>query len=138
MIIVDGEGVVLGRMASRIAQELLKGEKVVVINAEKIVVSGARDEIFKRYGKRRSMGDKYKGPFFPRMPDRLVRRTVRGMLPWKTARGRDAFKRLEVHAGRPASVKGDAVKYEECMKDRLRRQKYVEVAELSKWLGAKV
>ncbi len=101
---IDGDGLTLGRIATHVAKLLLSGETVVVINAEKVVITGS-----KRYlteSKKKSMktithATPWRGPFHYRAPDDMVRRTVRGMLPWKTSRGREAYRRLHVYVGRP-------------------------------------
>ena len=136
-MIIDGTDLILGRMASKVAAMALSGEEVTIINVEKVVISGRRDEIFKKYKARRDRGDIYKGPFTPRMPDRLVRRAIRGMLPRKKAKGIDALKRVSVFIGIPASVKGKAETLD-VSKAKLKDQKYVTVLELCQWLGAKV
>ena len=96
----------LGRAASLIAQRLLAGETVVVVNAEKSVVTGSRAEVLAHYTAARARGSKRTGPHFPRYPDRIFRRTVRGMLPHLKTRGKVAFRRLNVHIGVPEELKG--------------------------------
>ncbi len=99
--VIDASGLVLGRAASLIAQRLLKGEHVVVVNAEKAVVVGGRESILANYRESRARGSVRKGPFYPRRPDRIFRRTVRGMLPYRHDRGRDAFHRVMAYVGVP-------------------------------------
>jgi len=104
-MIIDGEGLVLGRLASKVSQLILAGESVTVLNAERIMISGSRDWAYKKYKQRidrasisnpRDMGPKY-----PRRPDDIFRRTVRGMIPYKKSHGREAFKGLKVYVGIP-------------------------------------
>ena len=92
--VINADGLVLGRMASVTAKRLLVGERLVIVNAERAVVSGGRDSIFQHYQTERARGSKDWGPFFPRRPDRLVKRTIRGMVPHKRGRGREAMTRL--------------------------------------------
>lgn len=99
---IDADGMILGRMASTAAQELKEGEDVTIVNAEKAVVTGRREEVFERYRKRRQLGDR-KRMNFPKAPERIVRRTVRGMLP-DTAEGKEAAKRLRTHRGNPSEM----------------------------------
>lgn len=99
--VIDASGLVLGRAASLIAQRLLKGEHVVVVNAEKAVVVGGRESILSNYRESRARGSVRKGPFYPRRPDRIFRRTVRGMLPYRHDRGREAFHRIMAYVGVP-------------------------------------
>ena len=96
LTIVDGKDLILGRLSSVVAKKLLNGENVVVLNAEKIIISGKNKPIIKKYMERVVRGDPYHGPFFPRMPDKIVYRAIRGMLPYKKPRGRNALKKLRV------------------------------------------
>ncbi len=104
--VVDASGLVLGRAASVIAKRLLQGESIVVINAEQAVVTGSRAQVLSFYTAARARGSVRSGPHFPRYPDRIFRRTVRGMVPHLKTRGKEAMDRLEVHIGTPADMKG--------------------------------
>lgn len=106
--VIDVSGLVVGRAASLIAQRLLAGESIVVVNAEKSVVTGDRRMILEHYRAARARGSKRTGPHYPRYPDRIFRRTVRGMLPHLKTRGKAAYARLEVHIGLPAQYAGVA------------------------------
>ena len=77
-----------------------------------------------------------KGPFYPRMPHLMLKRAVRGMIPYQKPRGREAFKRLRVDIGKPASVSGENIEIIEKaqMNDNT---KYVSLGVVSKILGAK-
>ena len=133
-MIIDANEAILGRLSALIAKELLKGETVVVINSEKIVVSGNPASVLKRFKQKRERKDVHKGPFFPRYPDRILKRTVRGMLPYKTSRGRTALRKLKVYIGNPDNLKGKVVgKTAEDL-----RFKYVSLEQLSKKMGAKL
>lgn len=98
-IVYDGDGVVFGRLASRIAKELLKGESVELVNCDKMIISGNRDLIVKKILQKREMGSggSMKGPKYPRTNEKLVKRMIRGMLPWDRMKGRDAYRRLRVY-----------------------------------------
>ena len=107
-LLVDANNAVAGRLASLVAKQLLQGEHVVVINAEKAVVSGNRASLVLEYKERlglRTRSAPWKGPLHPRQPDRLLRRIIRGMVPWKKDRGRKAMKRLHVYTGAPKGIK---------------------------------
>lgn len=128
-MVINGENAVLGRLASRTAKSLLKGEEVSIINAGKIIITGDRKLILNRYLERRRMGSPQHGPFFPKKPDHIVRRTVRGMLPYKTARGRQAMKRLHVYTAAPAGLEAKKEPTEI-------RTSYVTVAKIAENLGS--
>jgi len=105
MIYVDATNLVLGRMASSVAKLLLRGESVYVVNAEKAVILGNPKATKVSFREKRDRGDPYHGPFYPKRPDMIVRRVVRGMMPYTTARGKEAFKRLRVFISIPDELK---------------------------------
>lgn len=129
MIVIDGKNAILGRLASITAKKLLAGEDITVVNAEGIIITGSPKTIKAKYLKLRQIGSPQHGPFFPRQPDRLVRRTIRGMLPYKTNKGRAAFKKLRVYAGNPQNMKGESISVKTI------RSSYITVGELAKTLG---
>ena len=133
-MIVDADGAILGRLATKVAKELLKGENIIVVNSEKIVVSGNSKAIFNKFREKRKRGDPHKGPFYPRYPDRILKRVVRGMLPYKKERGKRAFRKLKVYMGNPDDLKGEKVSK---TSDDL-RCKFITLGQLCKKLGAKV
>jgi large subunit ribosomal protein L13 len=99
--VIDVSGLVVGRAASLIAQRLMAGENIVVIRAEKAVVTGSRASVIETYRANRARGSVRSGPHFPRNPDRIFRRAVRGMVPHLKSRGKAAFDRLTVYIGCP-------------------------------------
>ncbi len=103
-MIINAEGEVLGRLSSFVAKSALLGEDVIVVNAEKAIVSGKRDLIIQselNKFHRRNKASPLRGPFHYKKPDRFVRKKIRGMLPYKKTRGREAFKRITVYSGIP-------------------------------------
>ena len=107
-LVVDAENTVAGRLATVVAKQLLQGEHVAVINAEKAVLSGDRASLIRAYKERlgiRTRTAPWKGPLHPRQPDFMLRRIIRGMVPWKKDRGRKAMKRLRVYTGTPEGLK---------------------------------
>ena len=133
MRIIDADGAVLGRLASYTAKKLLNGEKVVIVNAEKVIISGRKEDIYAKYKQRIDRADRAnpkKGPMFPRVPDMLVRRTIRGMVNYKTTRGAKAYKSLRVVMGVPEDYKEKAEKYGAGSPRRS-----ITVLELSRMLG---
>ncbi|MBI2597806.1 MAG: 50S ribosomal protein L13 [Candidatus Diapherotrites archaeon] len=104
MTVIDGTTHRLGRLASSIAKRLLKGEQIDVVNSEKVIIIGNREQIIKKYRVRQSLqhhGNPKGGPKFYKMPNMIVKSAVRGMLPSKTTTGRDALKRFKAHIGVP-------------------------------------
>lgn len=110
---VDATNLIVGRMASLVAERLLKGESVVVINTEKAVFTGNPVILQKLWQTRldlRPRGNPEKAPRFSRMPDRIVREIIEGMVPFKTQRGVEAMRRLKTFIGKPAQVEGKTFK----------------------------
>lgn len=135
--VIDASGHILGRLSSKIAKRLLKGEKIVVVNAEKAVITGDKYMVFERYKEKYDRGSREKGPYFPRHPERIFKRTVRGMLPWKSSRGIEAYRNLRVFMGVPEELKGvNFEKIEDAMLEKVSKtDKYVTIAEISRHLG---
>lgn len=137
-MIIDATNLVLGRLATFAAKKSLLGEKVDIINCEKAVITGDPTTTYTRFKQRRDLGIPLKGPYPSRMPDRIVRRTIRGMLPRKKTKGRDAFSRVMCYIGIPDKVKD---KKAETIKganiSKVPSLKYTTVGEISKLLGAK-
>ena len=133
---IDAEGAILGRMCTNVAKRLLEGEQIAIVNSEKAIISGKKSAIKNRYRQKRKVGTYRKGPFFPRMPDQLVKRTVRGMIPYQTPHGRTAFKRLKCYIGIPKEFEGK--KFETIKEAEKQPVDFVTIEELSRYLGAKV
>jgi len=105
-IVVDGENAVVGRMGSWVAKQLLKGDSVVILNAEKAIVSGDPGEnIADIVALRDKGGSSQKGPQISSLPDRMLKRMIRGMLPFDRTRGREAWRRLKCYTSYANDVK---------------------------------
>lgn len=112
MAVIDASDHIVGRLSSVVAKRLLRGEEIHIVNAERAIVTGRRGQIMEDYSHRRERGQrimKIHGPKYPRRPDRILKRTVRGMLPYQRPRGRDAFRKLRVYIGVPEEFKGQGL-----------------------------
>jgi large subunit ribosomal protein L13 len=105
MTLVNAEGLIVGRMCSKVAKLLLDGHEVIILNAEKAVFSGKRKSKVAEAHLFLEVGAPERGPFHYRRPDRFLRKTVRGMLPFKQPKGKNAYKRLKTYMGVPAEFK---------------------------------
>ena len=133
--VIDATGLILGRMASHIAKRLLQGEKIIVVNAENAAISGKRLSIVKEAKRFLEIGHPRKGPLHRRRPDRIVRRTVRGMLPRKKPKGQQAFKRLKVFLEVPEEFKGKEMQTIPNADAEKLRCPYITVGKLAKEIG---
>ena len=99
-IIIDADGAIVGRLGTVVAKSLLKGDEVVVINSEKAIISGSKKIVVGKIIKWRAKGlASLKGPKISKLPDRLLKRMIRGMLPWAKPRGRAVYKKLKCYTG---------------------------------------
>jgi large subunit ribosomal protein L13Ae len=104
-IIIDGKGHLLGRLASVVAKELLSGQRIIVVRAERINISGSlfRNKIkFSDFMRKKMVHNPRRGIVHYRAPSRVFWRSVRGMLPHKTPRGAAALAKLKIFEGVPA------------------------------------
>ncbi len=133
--IIDATGHVLGRMATNVAKRALNGETVHIVNAEKAIIIGAsKKAIQARYKFKREVGTHRKGPFFPREPHLIVKRTVRGMLPYQKPDGRAALKRVRAHIGVPKEFQGqETITIDEAVRDG---RTFMTIRELATYLGS--
>jgi large subunit ribosomal protein L13 len=105
--VIDGTHHIAGRLSSHVAKLLLKGNRVSIVNCEKIMISGTRSNIIKEYRdflKISSIIHPRHGPFHPRRPDTIIARMIRGMLPRKKPSGQSALKRLRTYIGAPKEL----------------------------------
>ncbi len=135
--VIDAEGLVLGRLASNVAKRLLDGEEIVIVNAEKALVTGGKEDVIAHFRHRRDVGSGRKGPIYPRTPHMMLKRSVRGMLPYYKPRGRAAYKRLKVHISVPKELKGKKFESIEGASE-ISTQRVIQLGEVSKVLGYKV
>lgn len=139
MKVYDADNQILGRLCSVVAKLLLNGETISVVNAEKAVLAGnvkSKTELYKHKYER---GDPIHGPFFPKQPERILRRTVRGMLPWDRNKGRNAYRRLKVFVGVPDEIRIAAKTFEKVENADANRlkTKYITLGEIAFSMGAK-
>ena len=113
-LVYDATDKILGRLASLVAKQLISARKagreqrVIIYNAENAVVSGPKTKVLANYDGKYKLNHARKGPFYPRMPDQILKRTVRGMLPYqKNSSGRGALRDLRVLIGKPSNLSGE-------------------------------
>jgi large subunit ribosomal protein L13 len=135
--VIDADEIVLGRMASTIAKRLLKGEEIIIINAEKAVLSGKRESKIREAREFLEVGHPRKGPFHYRRPDRIMRKAIRGMLPYKQPKGKQAYKRLKVFIGVPENLKNQKIETLTDAQAKKLKCSFITLGELAKEIGWK-
>jgi large subunit ribosomal protein L13 len=134
-LFIDAENQVAGRLASKAAKEALKGKRVVIVNAEKAIITGSPAFVIKRYYGMVSRGNPYHGPFYPKIPDRMLKRMIRGMLPHRKPNGRNAFMRIRVYNSVPEEFSKETFQRQEA--GSMLGSKFITLGKLSERLGAK-
>jgi large subunit ribosomal protein L13 len=135
--VIDARDCILGRVASQVAERALEGERIAVVNAEQAVITGRKEDVIGTYRKRTELGSD-RGPYYPKRPDRIMKRSIRGMIPYKRPRGREAFENIRVYLGNPYEGDREGELLEDTSLDRLSNIKFIALGELSERLGAKV
>ena len=148
-LVVDARDCILGRVASQVAERALDGERIAVVNAERAVITGSEEDVMSVFRKRAEVGSD-RGPYYPKRPDRIFKRSIRGMLPYKKPRGREAFENVRCYVGDPYDEEGAAMPrggdgeaveaeiLEGTSLDRLSNIKFLTLGEVSEGLGANV
>lgn len=135
--IIDATDLIVGRMATNVAKRALLGEKIIIVNCEKAVMSGRKKEIQERYQNKNSMGTP-KGPFLLKSPDKIVRRIIRGMIPYRKERGEKAFKNIKCYKGAPKEFEGKKLEtIKQASVEKLPNMKYITIGQISKIFGVK-
>ena len=135
---IDASNQIAGRLSSKVAKLILSGKRVVVVNAERALISGSRTSVVNQWKERLELSSRVNpiyGPIHPRRPDTILRRMVRGMVPRKKPKGALAMKRLRVYIGVPADVEvAKLTRFDETTATRP-IPVYVTMGDLSKSLG---
>jgi|SRR3989338_1311583 len=136
-MIVDGTGLVLGRLASIVAKRALNGERTDIINAENVIITGSKKDVLKDYKRKRDLRTRRNpnaGPMYPRSPDAMIKRAVRNMVGYKSAKGKKALKLVKAFNGTPAVFeKSRKVQFQEAKSNP--RTRKVSLGEIGRELG---
>ena len=136
--VIDAKDLIVGRLCTYVAKQLLLGQTFEIVNVEKAIFTGRKEQIFEKYKRLVSMGRPRTGPFIKRRSREIFKKSLRGMLPHKTTRGREALKRVKIFKGVPArlqDVKGETL--ESANVSKVPNLKYIRLEELTKFLGGR-
>ena len=129
MKVIDGTNAVLGRLASYAAKQALLGEEIVIVNCEKVIITGNRQNILEDFrDKRTKIGSGQKGPKISRLAYMIVKRAIRGMLSHRQARGKEALRRIMCYEGIPEKFKEAKM----IRSGKEKQGKFIQVRELTK------
>ncbi|MBT6336100.1 50S ribosomal protein L13 [Candidatus Woesearchaeota archaeon] len=138
-MIIDISNSVLGRVATVVAKKALLGETVHVVNCENAIITGSKARLMADFKQKRERGIPLKGPYYPKQSDRIVKRAIRGMLPYKKPKGREAFERIRCYVGVPAKFENQTFeKVEGTDRSKLPNLKYLYIKDIAKQIGGKL
>tara|TARA_Y100000310_G_C20686881_1_gene819582 strand:- start:399 stop:797 length:399 start_codon:yes stop_codon:yes gene_type:complete len=101
-MIINAENAVLGRLASYTAKQVLQGKEVIIVNSEKAIIVGNEKNIVDHYLENKARGGSgLMGPFVHSGSEKILKRTIRNMLPYTKERGIKALKRVKCYIGIP-------------------------------------
>lgn len=108
MKIIDGSGLIMGRLASYAAKELLRGEEIAIVNCSEVIITGNKKTLEREFEEKRGrFGSSQKGPKIHRTSEKIVKRAVRGMLPnHRKGRGKIAIKKIKCYNLFPKEFEG--------------------------------
>ncbi len=138
-VVVDATNHIAGRLSSNVAKLLLQGQRVTVINCEKIMMSGTRANQIREYRIFLDINSviNYKhGPIHYRRPDTLIAKMIRQMLPFdKKPSGKLAYQRLRTYIGVPNDTKPlEKIQFEKALITK-ESSNYTTFAELCRVIG---
>jgi len=138
MATIDATNLVLGRLCAIAAKRAMLGEKIEIVNCEKSLISGKRLYTVARYTNNIKRGTPFNGPNFPKQPERVVKRTIRGMIPYRKHHGEAAMKRIRCYYGVPEAFQNITLEKMPAADVKTTNiSKYIKLKELSNLLGAK-
>lgn len=137
MKVINAKGKVLGRLASKAASEARNGEKVAVVNSEHAVISGDEQKVKEDYQQKYERGRRDRGPYYPKRADKIMKRTIRNMLPYKSSDGREQLKNVKTYLGVPERMEDDLEEPDVKSGKDLKNRNYVKLDDVSKFIGSK-
>lgn len=105
-MIIDAKNLIAGRIGTYVAKRAILGEEMTVVNSEQAIMTGSKKVVLAKYQSLDNKGEPFHGPFLPKTPDRFLKRIIKGMIPYKQGKGRDAMARVKCYTGIPSELKG--------------------------------
>jgi large subunit ribosomal protein L13 len=138
-MIINAEGLVAGRLASNIAKKIIEGEQITIINAEKAILVGSYSAIIPKMRQRVDATVKsnpHYGPKYDRIPSKMLRRMIKGMLPNKKKTAERLLKQLTIYNSVPKQInieKTETIEKTKCNE----KQDFMSLEKIAKELGGK-
>ena len=138
-MIVDATNLIAGRIATVVAKKALLGEGIVILYANDAVISGHKRTLLEKTKKDYDRGIHTKGPFIPKLPEKYLKRIIRGMLPYKQPKGKAAFARIKCYNTVPEQFKDQKIEtIPSANLKKLPTTKFITIKAICKNLGGKI
>jgi len=138
-MLINGENLVSGRLASVVAKKVIKGELVTIVNAEKVIIVGTTSSILPKYKQRvdaRVLSNPHYGPKYDRIPSKMLKKTIKGMLPAKSRTNEKLLKQIKIYNLVPKDI--DVTKAETIEKMKYgQKGDFMYLGDVAKSLGGK-
>ncbi|MFH1972171.1 MAG: 50S ribosomal protein L13 [archaeon] len=135
--VIDATDLIVGRLASYVAKQAILGEEFVIVNSDKAIITGNRKQIMAKYRHLREMGTPTQGPFFPRRAKEILKRVIKGMVPYKQYKGKEALRRVKCFNGVPTGLKEKPTTLESANVSKIPNTKFVTLKDVAEFLGGK-
>ncbi len=138
-MLINGENLISGRLASIVAKKVIKGEMVTIINAEKVIIVGTTSSILPKYKQRveaRVLSNPHYGPKYDRIPSKILKHSIKGMLPGKSRTNEALLKQIKIFNLVPKNI--DITKAETIEKIKYSQKgDFMYLGDVAKSLGGK-
>lgn len=136
MKVLNAENKILGRAASEIAQ-IAKNtdEEIAVVNSEHVTISGTKEKVLDDYKTKYDRGRRDRGPYFPKRPDKIFKRTIKNMTS-NNKKGREQESQIKTYLGVPEEFEDEEIEDLDVREGTdLKNRNYVKLGEVSEHIG---
>ncbi|MDD3084073.1 MAG: 50S ribosomal protein L13 [Candidatus ainarchaeum sp.] len=138
-MIINAEGLVAGRLASKIAKKAINKETITIINAEKAIIVGTRNSIMPKFEQRVNASVKsnpHYGPKYDRIPSKMLRKIIKGMLPRRKKTAEKIIKQITIYNSIPKNINLEKMEIIENVKCN-EKHDFMYLKEIAELLGGK-
>lgn len=136
MKVLNAENKILGRAASEIAQ-IAKNtdEEIAVVKSEHVTISGTKEKVLDDYKTKYDRGRRDRGPYFPKRPDKIFKRTIKNMTS-NNKKGREQESQIKTYLGVPEEFEDEEIEDLDVREGTdLKNRNYVKLGEVSEHIG---
>jgi len=128
-IILDANGAIFGRLCGFAAKKALEGNEIIIVNSNDVIITGNKKDTIMKYKKLRDKGgSSQKGPKYIKIPFKMLKRGIRGMLPdHRKGIGKQAFSRIKCYNDVPKEFEDE----KKIKSGKIKPKKFIKLKELA-------